>query len=454
MSVTGIDLSAELRQQVRGTVAQPGEPAYADLVAGFHLSFEHRPPFVVEPADADDVAAVVAVARRAGVPVTALGAGHGFHFAITEGIVVKTRSLSGVDVDPEAATARIGAGTSWQEVLDVSAAHGLVPLSGSDAGVGAVGYVLGGGLGPYGRTYGYAADSVVSFRVVTGEGRVVTVDEQQHADLFWALRGGNHGLGIVTEMTVRLVPSTNIHGHAWYYDAADVEAVLRAWVRWTADLPREMNSYAQIKRMPEDPEVPEPLRGRATLELMHVYIGEQADGERLIAPLLEVAPAIHEEPGRVREETLPPVVVSDGGVYLTAVDDEAITAILKLAGPDRSYEEAPLVAVSFQLLGGALADPQASPNAVAGRDARVAFHVIGADPDAIASGENTRQIRALHDVVAPLRASGTIPNYIGPSNTPGAVDVAWSAEPRARLDAVRATYVPARVLRKTHKFEL
>ncbi|GAC50745.1 FAD-binding oxidoreductase [Gordonia aichiensis] len=443
------DIATALRGAVRGIVAGPADPAYRSLVDGFHQAFAHTPPIAVRPVDAEDVVAVVSVARRAGFPVTALGEGHGFHYGISDGILLQTRGLASVEIDAAAATARIGAGTRWQEVVAAAEPVGLTPLAGSDAGVGAVGYVLGGGLGPLGRTYGYAADSVVSFDVVTGEGVLVTVDDEHHPQLFWALRGGNHGLGIVTAMTVRLVAAEHINGNAWYYEGTDIETMLRAWARWSVRLPDEMNSYAHIVRMPDDPDLPQELRGKTLLELIHVYVGDARDGSSLVAPLLELAQPVFHEPGRVREETLPPMVVSDGGVYLDDLDDAAIDAILDLAGPQHPYAQVPLVSVGLQLLGGALATARSSANAVTGRDAAYAFHVIGAEPDVIDT-VIPEQIRTLHRAVARLHSAGTIPNYIGPSNDPGAVDCAWPDAMAQRLREIRRRYDPDGILALSH----
>lgn len=443
------DLLAALRNRVRGTVAVPGDPAYPGLVEGFHLAFQHTPPIAVDPADAADVAAVVAAAASAGIQVTALGEGHGFHFGVTDGVVIKMRSLRSVEINEEARTARIGAGTTWQEVHDVSEPLGLVPLSGADAGVGAVGYILGGGLGPFGRTYGYGADSARSFEVVTGEGQLITVNEAHYPDLFWALRGGNHGLGVVVAMTVELVSSADIHGDAWYFAAEDLERLLRGWVAWGHELPSEMNSYAFIFRMPDVAELPDSLRGRTLFGVHNVYVGDQTKGEQLAAPLLKLATPVLYEPGRIQEDTSAPQIVTDGGIFLDSIDDAALDAILELAGPQHSAEEVPLMAVGLQLLGGALATPQSADNAVTGRDAQYAFHIIGADPEAVAT-RIPQQIRDLHRAVARLQSSGTIPNYIGPSNEPGAVAQAWVPYVRARLEQIRERYDPAGIFANSH----
>lgn len=76
--------------------------------------------------------------------------------------------------------------------------------------MGVAGYRSGGGSGWLGRTYGFAADSVVAARVVTAAGRVVRADANRHPDLFWALRGGTSNFGIVTQLEFKLYPVSHV----------------------------------------------------------------------------------------------------------------------------------------------------------------------------------------------------------------------------------------------------
>ena len=77
----------------------------------------------------------------------------------------------------------------WGDVLAAAAPFGLAPLSGSSPSVGVTGYTLGGGLGWLRAAHGFAADSLLRAEVVTADGSIVTASADDHADLFWALRG-------------------------------------------------------------------------------------------------------------------------------------------------------------------------------------------------------------------------------------------------------------------------
>jgi hypothetical protein len=87
-------------------------------------------------------------------------------------------------------------------------------LCGSAPAVGVAGYLLGGGLNPLARTYGFSADHIQAVEVVTPADGSLTVTAESHPDLFWALRGGKGGLGVVTAGTIGLLPLTEVYGGA------------------------------------------------------------------------------------------------------------------------------------------------------------------------------------------------------------------------------------------------
>ena len=119
--------------------------------------------------------------------------------------------MRGVEIDAEARTARVQAGTLWLEVTEASTPHGLFPLSGSSPDVGVVGYTLGGGLSWLARKHGLAANSVTAIELVTPDGQLVRATADEHADLFWALRGGGGNFGVVTAMEFRLFPYGEVY---------------------------------------------------------------------------------------------------------------------------------------------------------------------------------------------------------------------------------------------------
>src|SRR5699024_4586590 len=69
--------------------------------------------------------------------------------------------------------------------------------------VSAIGPLLGGGHSMIQWRYGFAADNLVSARVVLADGRAVDVAADKNSDLFWGLRGAGHNFGVVTSFVVK-----------------------------------------------------------------------------------------------------------------------------------------------------------------------------------------------------------------------------------------------------------
>ncbi len=121
-------------------------------------------------------------------------------------------------------------------MLAAAQEHGLAPLLGSSPTVGVVGYTLGGGLGWLGRKYGLSADNVVQFELVTADGQRRIASASENSDLFWGLRGGG-SLGIVTSLTIRLFPVTQVYAGNLFYPARMAREVFRHYRAWTANAP-------------------------------------------------------------------------------------------------------------------------------------------------------------------------------------------------------------------------
>jgi len=200
--------------------------------------------------------AAVTYAARHGLPVAVLSTGHGASLAADGAVLITTRRMQGVRIDPFAATARIEAGVLWSRVVHEAAPFGLAPLSGSAPEIGAIGYTLGGGLGLLGRAFGYSADHVRSIDLVTANGTLRTATAQQYADLFWALRGGKGNFGVVTSMEIGLFRVSRLFGGGLYLPGSSARSALHAYRRWV----REMRHLSGA--LGREPDVPNAVAGR------------------------------------------------------------------------------------------------------------------------------------------------------------------------------------------------
>jgi FAD/FMN-containing dehydrogenase len=276
-----------------GAVHLPGDDGYELGRQSLNPAVDARPVMVAEAARPEDVRAAVLAARAGGLPLAVQATGHGTHVPADGGILLRTGALDRVEIDPVRQVARVGPGTRWGRVLREAARYGLAPLSGSSPDVGVTGYTLGGGVGWLARRHGFAADSVVSAEVVTADGRIVTADADRHADLFWALRGGGGGFGVVTSLEFRLYPVDVVLAGIAYFPYERAPEILTRYRTWAAQAPDEVSTAVVLTALPGGSE--------RVIGIKAMYAGAPEQGERVLRPLREAAgPAIRDEIEPVR----------------------------------------------------------------------------------------------------------------------------------------------------------
>ncbi|GAA2809950.1 FAD-binding oxidoreductase [Kitasatospora paracochleata] len=436
---------------ISGPVFRPGDDGYDTERTGYNLALDHHPALVVGATGTADVQAAVRHAAAAGLGVAVQATGHGISVPTDGHLVVSTRRMKGVAVDPEARTARLAAGVRWHEVIAATVPHGLAPLSGSNPDVGAVGYTLGGGIGLLGRRHGFAADHVRRLDVVTADGELRTATADREPDLFWALRGGKDNLGVVVAMEIDLFPVTGLYGGGLYFPADDAPAVLHGYADWTRTAPEEMSSSIQLIRYPDLPVLPEPLRGRYVAHVRIAWSGPADQGPALVDPLRRLGTPLLDtlrelpltEAGTIHHEPPMPHAAYDRNSALRTLEPATLDTVLELAGPDAG---SPLI-VEIRHQGGAYSREPAVPNAVGGRDAAyMVFSTCLLDPEWLPEIRDAHH--ELHERLAPWGTGGAFANFFGFDDAdPGRVERAFDAPTYRRLVEVKAAYDPQNLFR-------
>lgn len=90
-------------------------------------------------------------------------------------------------IDTDAVT--LGAGSQYGEVLLEANSRNQYVLAAGAEYVGIGGHLTGGGHAGLSAYYGLAADNALEFEIVTPGGEILTINECQNQDLFWATRG-------------------------------------------------------------------------------------------------------------------------------------------------------------------------------------------------------------------------------------------------------------------------
>ncbi len=448
----GIDPS-QLRDRMEGRVSAPGDPDWDEARQAWNLAVDQRPAAVAIPETADDVVAVVEFARERGLLVTAQGTGHnaGAYDTLANTILVKTHRLRGVEIDVDERVARCAAGALWIEVTQPASEHGLAPLAGSSPDVGVVGYVLGGGLSWLARKHGLASNNVRAIELVTADGEIVRATHDDHADLFWALRGGGGNYGIVTAVEIELYEYATVYAGMlmWPWDRA--AEILKAWVAWTKTAPEEFTTSARMLQIPPLPDLPEFLRGKAFVAIDGAYLGDDATGADVLAPLRALGPEMDSfgpmAPGGlsyVHMDPEGPTPGIGGHTMLGELDDDAVDALVAIAGPGSG---SPLVGAELRHLGGALSRSGAHHGAVDVMPGAYALFAVGVPMTPELGAAVHAHLPKVIAAMGPWDAGTAYLNFVEEQVDPAKF---YSAENYARLRRVKAEVDPAGLFRGNH----
>ena len=232
-----------LRASLRGHIVLPSDRGYSTDRLLYNSKFVNlHPQGIAYCSDADDVARCVDFGTSHYLKVAARSGGHSYGgYSSCDGLVIDVGPMASIAVDTNANTAVVGAGAKLIDVYDSVGRHNRLLPGGSCPTVGIAGLTLGGGVGVFSRRYGMTSDNLRSARLVTADGRIVTADAHNNADLLWACQGGGGGnFGIVTsfEFTVHPMPQVTLFTLQYPWQAA--ATMLDAWQHWISAMPDEL----------------------------------------------------------------------------------------------------------------------------------------------------------------------------------------------------------------------
>lgn len=399
----------------------PGTSGYAEACRTFQLAESVEPAGAFVAHSVEDVVRAVTTARRAGLPLRINTTGHGMGRTapVTGSLLVRPQISTAVQVDPEARTALVPAGARWADVLAATLPHGLTALHGSSPTVGVVGYLLNGGISFYGRRFGVAANSVRSITVVLANGHVLTVSPQGDPELFWALRGGGGGFGVVVAVEIDLMPMHRVITGMVAWDARDADRLGPAWQRWAATAPAEATTSLRLLNVPPLPTVPPQLAGRHLIVVDGaVTVSDEADlplaqryAADLLDPLTAIAEPIMNTWAVAGPEALPathmdpadPIPFRSDTALLGTLDQTGWSQLLEAAGVGGSTS---LLAVELRQLGGAFAQPSPHGGVFAHTPAPLLYWACG-----LAGQETEKDLDRVRGALTPYRTGYTAPSF-------------------------------------------
>jgi FAD/FMN-containing dehydrogenase len=441
-----------LESRLQGVLVWPNEPAYEAGRRVWNRAIDRRPAVIVRAVDAEDVIAAVDFARAQGLSVAVRSGGHsnaGFG-TCDGGVLIDLSLLKGIDIDPLTRRARIEPGLTWAEVAAAAHPYGLAMTSGSAGSVGVGGLLLGGGMGWMVRKYGLAIDRVRAIELVTANGQFVRASATEHADLFWALRGGGGNFGIATAFEVELHPGGTVLGGVLVFDLAQIDSVLAALVRFAQVAPDELTTDSIFTLAPPAAFIPAAWHGRPVMAIIVCYTGDVAEGERIVAPLRRLAEPVADTVAPMpypmifkltEQQAAARQHANARSYYLRASDRGGFNAFAKLV-PSLVTSES---IVEMKIAGGAAGRIPQSATAYAHRDTPVWVACLTSGPGVGGESQRLDLLQRFESVIRP-HAAGSYVNVMGYDEADCALD-AYPPATYARLVALKRRYDPTNMFR-------
>jgi FAD/FMN-containing dehydrogenase len=248
------DAVNELAARFTGQLLQPTDPGYEEARKVHNGLVNKRPLLIARCRGVADVVDAVNLARNLNLEVAVRGGGHNVagRATIDGGLMIDLLPMKGIHVDPSSRTARAEGGVTWAELNRESQLHGLAVTGGVVSSTGIAGLTLGGGLGWLMGRYGLALDNLRSVEVVTAEGQVLLTSKDEHADLFWAVRGGGGNFGVATSFEYQLHPvGPTVTGGLVAHPFDRARDVLKFFRDFTVSLPDEFTVFAGLIHAPD-----------------------------------------------------------------------------------------------------------------------------------------------------------------------------------------------------------
>lgn len=438
----------ELRQSVKGTVLTAEDAGYDAARQVWNLAVEQHPAVIVIAQSAEDIAEAVLFANANDLEIAVKAAGHGTIREANGSLLIVTTQMVDVQIDAEARTAWISAGTKWGPVLEKAQAVGLAPMLGSSPDVGAVGYTLGGGMGWLARHYGLSVDNVNYFEVVTAQGEIVTASATENSDLFWALRGGGGNFAVVTGMEVRLAPVTDVYAGNLYYPAGLAKEVFARFENWVADAPDELTSSVVLMNFPPIPQLPEFMRGQSFVMVRGCYSGRVEDGETLVkywrdwqTPVVDDFKVIpFSQAATISNDPVDPTPGQSSGAWLKDLSPETADTLIQFTLPQGAPPK--LILAEVRHAGGKIAKIDPSSAAYSNRDAQFSLQVVGFTPTPQSVIDTREHMANLKQALEPHMHGGVYLNFLEGAEARQRTQQGFSAGNFKRLQDIKARYDP------------
>lgn len=407
----------ELAATIRGELIFPQHPEYENARKVYNGMIDKKPGLIVKCVDVADVIASVNFGRNNNLLTAVRGGGHnaGGLGICDDGLVIDLSGIKFIRVNTSDNTVRVGGGNVWGEVDHATHPFGLAVPAGIISTTGVGGLTLGGGVGHLSRKYGLTIDNLLEADMVLADGSFVTVNETQHADLFWAIRGGGGNFGIVTSFKFQAHPVKTVYAGPTLWPVEKTEEIMEWYHGFIHHAPDELNGFITTLIIPGPPFPPQ-LHHKKFIGIVWCYSGNVKNGPEIFKPVMEMNPIFE----HVGEMPYPSVQTLFDGLFPPGLQwywkadfyndiPQAAANVHKKFG---SEIPTPLSQMHMYPISGAASRVGKNDTPWAYRDAKYAGVIVGVDPDPANTEKITSWSKAYWDALHPYSSGGTYLNFI------------------------------------------
>ncbi|HSP40625.1 MAG TPA: FAD-binding oxidoreductase, partial [Gillisia sp.] len=278
----------DFARQFSGKFILPADMDYDEARRLWNGLYDKYPAGISLCSTTSEVVEAVNFVRENDVTFSVKGGGHDYagNSVCDGGLVIDLSKMNQVEVDPDAKTAVVQGGATIGQLDETTQKYSLAIPTGTVSSIGIGGLTLGGGSGYLSRKFGLTLDSLISAEIVTADGKIVTANESENGDLFWAIRGGGGNFGIVTSFKFRLHEvGPEVFSFQAYHQFKDSRKILEFYRKFMEDAPDELQCYAFFLNVPPVEPFPKEFHGETTCALVACYSGDPEKGKAVIQPL-------------------------------------------------------------------------------------------------------------------------------------------------------------------------
>jgi len=287
---------------------------------------------------------------------------------------------------------------------------------------------------------------------VLADGSFVTASKDEHADLFWAVRGGGGNFGAVTSFLFQAHPARMVFAGPIFWDAREAKQVMATYRDFIPTAPEELGLFVGLKTVPPTDPFPKEHWNKRACALIGAFNGPIAEGQKLMATLLGKLPAplfnwMGEMPWTAINSLFDPFFPKGlqwywKGDFVRDLSDEAIAVHVANA----LEAPTPFCLMHLYPIDGAVRRVAGDATPWSARDASFSMVIAAISPDPKDAAALKAWGRAYWQAIHPFNLKGAYVNFMDADEAENRVELSYG-DNYGRLATIKAKYDPDNLFR-------